>query len=69
MDVGDRVVYTANHEIDLNRDTGSILSFKSSACTPEMVDVHFDDGEVWTVDRDDLKPLVDKHPRQATLFS
>jgi hypothetical protein len=69
MDVGDRVVYTANNEIDLNRDLGSILGFSSSEWARPMVEVYFDDGEAWTVDREDLKPLVDKHPQQATLFS
>lgn len=65
MDIGDRVVYVLNDEIDLARDAGTITSWED--CDQECPRVTFDDGEVLTVDRTDLRRLVEKRPTQKPL--
>lgn len=65
MDVGDRVVYVLNDEIDLNRDAGTIVGWDE--CDQECPRVLFDDDNCFTVDRTDLKVLVEKKPKQAML--
>lgn len=61
-------MYTANSEIDLTRDAGRILYWDNGPYpnVNSYAAVLFDDGETWTVSRDELKPLVDKKPPQNT---
>lgn len=66
MDVGDRVVYIQNHEIDLNRDLGTIVG--QDVGRYRDFRVLFDDGKVWTVEYTDIKPLVDKRPPQKEML-
>jgi hypothetical protein len=65
MDIGDRVVYVLNDEIDLNRDVGTIASWED--LEQHWPQVLFADGETLTVDRCDLKPLVEKTPPQKPM--
>lgn len=62
MDIGDRVVYIENGEIDLRRDAGTLIAWGETSLSgrPAMAEVLFDDGETWTVNSDELKPLVDR---------
>lgn len=55
MDIGDRVVYVLNDEIDLGRDVGTIVGWEDEH--PKLPRVHFDDGDTYTVDLSDLKLL------------
>lgn len=59
MDIGDRVVYVLNDEIDLTRDAGTLIAW-DEGFDQQYARVQFDDGEDWTVPRLDLKPLVEK---------
>ena len=65
MDVGDRVVYVLNDQIDLNRDAGTIVGWDE--CDQNCPRVLFEDGDVYTVDRSELKVLVEERPNQQTM--
>lgn len=65
MDIGDRVVYVLNDEIDLSRDAGTIVGWDD--CAQECPRVLFEDGDILTVDRVDLKLLIEKQPPQKPM--
>jgi hypothetical protein len=65
MDVGDRVVYVLNDQIDLNRDVGTIVGWATDE--PDSPRVLFDDGDVGIVGRADLMLLVEKRPVQKPM--
>jgi hypothetical protein len=60
MNVGDRVVYVLNDQINLNRDCGTVVGLGESAS--DCCWVLFDDGAAYEVDQIDLRPLVDLRP-------
>lgn len=62
MDIGDRVVYLLNDKIDLNRDVGTIVGWDEYY--QDCPRVLFEDGNVYPVDRTDLKLLVEKQASQ-----
>lgn len=64
MDVGDRVVYVLNDEIDLDRDAGTVVAFEEVLHHPV---VEFDDGYKTAVNPDELKKLVEKRPKQTAM--
>lgn len=64
MNVGDRVLYTLNVPIDLNRDLGTIEEFDDNNDPVVLFDDGFRDG----IDRNDLALVLEKRPIQSTLF-
>lgn len=58
-------MYVLNDEIDLNRDIGTVVGWDT--CEQECPRVSFDDGEVHTVDRTEVKLLVEKQSKQTPM--
>lgn len=65
MDIGDRVVYVLNDEIDLARDAGEIIAW-DEGFEQQYARVAFDNGEDWTVPRGALKLLIEKQAPQKS---
>jgi hypothetical protein len=62
MDIGDRVLYIANGEIDLQRDLGTILDFNEGPWGPTVA---FDDGFIGAINKTELRRVVTRQESMA----
>lgn len=62
MQIGDRVLYTQNGEIDFARDLGTIVDFEEILHDPV---VRFDDGYQGPIPKEDLMRVVTRQESLA----